>query len=324
MPRRLRLLAFALSISAAGVATGAGVETALALLSDQETIASTFGTAISFDTLAPNVERTVGSKTAPYLAGYIRQGGPYYVYANVTDGGSPASGVASVTADVSSITSGQTAVMLSSGAYSSEGVSYNFRSAALTANASLTHGAAGYSLTARDVAGNSRTASGYSMTVDNTAPAPSDVQTANAGATAGRAETGDTITFTFSEPIEPHSILAGWTGAATTVVVRLADGGAGGDTLTVWNAANTAALPLGSVNLKSNYTGAGASFTGSSMVRSGSAVTITLGAAGGDIKTATGQGANMVWTSSSSATDRAGNACVVANVTETGASDKEF
>ncbi len=74
------------------------------------------------------------------MAAYIRQGGPYYVYANVTDGGSPASGVASVTADVSSITSGQTAVMLSSGAYSSEGVSYDFRSAALTANASLTQG----------------------------------------------------------------------------------------------------------------------------------------------------------------------------------------
>ncbi len=77
------------------------------------------------------------------------------------------------------------------------------------------------------------------------------------------------------------------------------------------------------MNLKSNYTGAVASFTGSSMVRSGSAVTITLGAAGGDIKTAPAA-ANMVWTNSSSATDRAGNACVVANVTETGASDREF
>lgn len=40
-------------------------------------------------------------------AGYIKAGGTYYVYANVTDSGNPASGVASVKANVESITTGK-------------------------------------------------------------------------------------------------------------------------------------------------------------------------------------------------------------------------
>ena len=62
------------------------------------------------------------------------------------------------------------------------------------------------------------------MVVDNTAPTASTVQTANkAGGIAGRPEIGDTITFTFSEPIDPKSVLSGWTGAATSAVVRIGD-----------------------------------------------------------------------------------------------------
>ena len=43
-------------------------------------------------------------------------------------------------------------------------------------------------------------------------------------------------------------MLAGWTGHRTNVVVRIANKG-GGDRLTIRNAANTAQLPLGTVNL---------------------------------------------------------------------------
>ncbi len=52
-----------------------------------------------------------------------------------------------------------------------------------------------------------------SVTLDNTVPTASDIQTANNGSIVGRAETGDTITYTFSEAMDPSSILSGWTGA---------------------------------------------------------------------------------------------------------------
>ena len=82
------------------------------------------------------------------------------------------------------------------------------------------------------------------MTVDNTAPTASNVQAVNVASTVGQAELSDTITYTFSEPIDPQSILAGWTGASTNVVVRLNN--ANPDTVTIYNSANTTQLPLGS------------------------------------------------------------------------------
>ena len=52
--------------------------------------------------------------------------------------------------------------------------------------------------------------------MDNTAPTATDVQTTNVGGgTNGKAETGDTITFTYSETLDPYSILAGWNGSST-------------------------------------------------------------------------------------------------------------
>lgn len=117
------------------------------------------------------------------------------------------------------------------------------------------------------------------MTVDNTRPTGSNVQTANGGATVGRPELGDSVTLTFSEMIDPQSVLAGWTGAATNVVVRITNN-AGGDLLTIRNAANTAQLPLGSVNLIGIlYVAAnrdfGATGTASTMVQSGTSITTT-------------------------------------------------
>ena len=108
------------------------------------------------------------------------------------------------------------------------------------------------------------------------------MQTTNAG-TNGLAEQSDTLVLSFSEPVEPESILAGWSGAATNVVVRVNDNGllglpAGNDAVQVWNAANSAALPLGTVDLgRSDYVAGllggnvrfGASGTPSTMTMSG-------------------------------------------------------
>lgn len=281
------------------------------------------------DFRAPTASASVIGKSTGGASGYIKKGGTYYVYANVTDSGNPASGISTVTANVSSVTSGSTAVALSVGSFTAGGVTYNRRSAALTAGTGLANGSYGYSLTLTDVAGNSSTQSGFSVVVDNTGLTGSDVQTTNGGSTAGRAEAGDRVAFTYNEAVDPNSILSGWTGAATNVVVRLNNGsGSSNDTLTIYNAANAAQLPLGSVNLgRADYTGAnltfGASGTASTMVLSGATVTITLGTQSAAATTAAATGA-MVWTPSATVTDIAGNNASTTAVTESGTADREF
>jgi hypothetical protein len=278
------------------------------------------------DFRAPSSSATTIAKTTGGIDGFIKKGGTYYVYANVTDTGNPASGVSTVTANVSTITSGQTAVSLVAGSFSADGVSYNRRSAALTAGSTIAAGTLSYSLTLTDVAGNSRTESGLLVTVDNTAPTASDIQTTNGGAIAGRADSGDKITYSFSEAPDPASILAGWSGASTNVVVRFAN--ATNDRVTIFNSTNSTQLPLGSINLgRNDYVTAaitfGATGTASTMVLSGNQISITLGTQSAAAATAAATG-TMIWTPSAAVTDPAGNASTTATATETGAADKEF
>ncbi len=301
---------------------------AYAIFVQQRTVPSnSFSTAADWS--PPTTSASVIAKTAGGTAGYIKQGGTYYVYASVTDVGNPAAGVSTVTANVSSITTGQTAVSLTSGSYTIGGVTYNYRTGSLTANASLAANTYTYSITATDAGGRSATTSSWSVVVDNTAPSASDIQAVNkTGGIAGRAEIGDTITYTFSEPIDPNSILASWTGASTNIVLRLNDGGAGNDTVTIFNSANTSQLPLGSVSLaRTDYTTAnitfGASGTASTMVMSGNAITITLGTQSAAATTGGGN-STMVWTPSATATDRAANACSTTTRNEANPNDKEF
>ena len=281
------------------------------------------------DFRAPTASAATIGKSAGGATGYIKKGGTYYVYANVSDSGNPASGISTVTANVDAITSGSTAVALSAGSFTAGGVTYNRRSAALTAGTGLANGSYAYSLTLTDVAGNSSTESGFSVIVDNTGLTGSDVQTTNGGSTAGLAQAGDKVAFTYNEAVDPNSILSGWTGAATSVVVRLNNGsGSSNDTLTIYNAANAAQLPLGSVNLgRADYTSAnltfGASGTASTMVLSGATVTITLGTQSAAAITAGATGA-MTWTPSATVTDIAGNNASTTAVTESGAADREF
>jgi len=319
--RRATVLLFALFLMA--VAAG----TAYAIFSKQRTVPSNAFTTAA-DWSAPTTSSSVIAKTVGYTPGYIKQGGTYYVYANVTDVGNPPVGVSTVTTNVSTITTGSTAVSLVSGSYSVGGVSYNYRTASITANASLSAATYTYSITATDAGSRSATTNTWSVVVDNTVPTASDIQAVNGGSIVGRAEIGDTITYTFSEPIEPNSILAGWTGASTSVVLRLNDGGLGSDTVTIFNAANTAQLPLGSVSLaQTGYTSAnrtfGATGTASTMVMSGNAITITLGTQSGAATTASANG-TMVWTPSATATDRAGNAETTTTRNESNPNDKEF
>ncbi len=67
---------------------------------------------------APHVTRTVIAKTVGYLAGSIHQGGQFFVYAQIDDGGNPPAGVGTVTADVSAFSNGGGAVPMVAGAFS--------------------------------------------------------------------------------------------------------------------------------------------------------------------------------------------------------------
>lgn len=294
------------------------------------------------DFRAPQVTAVALGKASGGTSGFVKQGGGYFVYANVAaDTGNPASGTATVAADASNFTTGASAISLVAGSYSAGGVSYNYRSASQLANPSLAQGTKSFAVTATDKALNSAALAG-SATVDNTPPVAADAQTTNVG-TNGLAETGDSLVLSFSEPIEPASILAGWSGAATSVVVRINDNGLlglplGNDSVQIWNAANSTVLPLGAVDLgRSDYVAGllggnvrfGASGTPSTMTMSGSTVTIVLGtynatAIVDPARVTAGGNGTATWTPAAGPYDRAENAMSTAAATESGAADKEF
>jgi hypothetical protein len=139
----------------------------------------------------------------------------------------------------------------------------------------------------------------------------------------GRAEAGDTITYTFSEPIEPGSILSGWDGTATTVTVRLVQN-TSADRIQIRDSADANQLPFGTLSLgRTDYTTATRRFLSSTMVMTGSTITFTLGTPNGAVSTAAGNG-TMRWTPASTPYDWAANSCSTTARNESGAADREF
>ena len=180
---------------------------------------------------------------------------------------------------------------------------------------------------AMDGAGNNAASTVTNRKIDNTAPTAVTVATTNrTGGTQGKVEPGDSVTFTFSEPIAPATLLAGWDGTSTNVTVRFT-GSNGGDSFTVWDAANTTQLNFGGVVMgTNNYAGnPPPTFTASSMVQSGASVTITLGTL------ASGRAGNggttiMTWTPSApqAPTDLAGNPQTSATAASSSPAIKRF
>ena len=148
--------------------------------------------------------------------GFLRPSNTYRVYANVTDVGTPPSGVSTVTANVNNVTVGQTAVALAAGTWTVGGQTYNRRSNILTAGA-LGNGPQAFTVTATDVAANVTIANG-NVTIDNVVPAPSNISAS--GGIAGRPELNDVFTLTTNDTLDTFAILANWTGAATPVQLR--------------------------------------------------------------------------------------------------------
>jgi hypothetical protein len=281
----------------------------------------------------------VKSQTPGSSTGYIHQGGTYRVYATVSDTGNPASGTSTVTADVSAFSTGTTAAPLTAGSFTVGGQTYGYRSAVLTASSPVAAGAKSYTLALTDVAANGGTATGYSVVVDNTAPAANDVQTTNSG-TAGRPTAGDKMIYTYSEPIDPDTILSGWNGSSTSVEADVLDGGSGllglglgggNDVFTVSSAGGATTLPL-SVGLGTDdytygivlvlRTACDTPFHSSTMVMSASTITVTLGGSGGCPRTS-GAG-TMTYAPAAGPTDWAGNALPTTQRNETGGGDADF
>jgi spore coat-associated protein N len=267
------------------------------------------------DWVAPTAEASVIGKSQGGAAGYIKKGGTYYVYARVMDAGNPASGVASVKADVHSITSGQTSVSLVAGSYEVDGASYNYRSTQLTAGGSLGSGSKSYALDLTDKAGNEDEGSFAVMVL---APfSGSGFDTANvSGGTEGKAEKGDSVSFEFNNAPEANTIVSGWTGSGTKSVTVSIVSSSSNDLLSVSGAT------IGSVELKGDFTeSSSVTFSGSSMSLSGSTVTIVFGTSSGTAKTNTAK-SKPVWAPSASIADLAANACSTSGVT--GSNQKQF
>jgi hypothetical protein len=181
-------------------------------------------------------------------------------------------------------------------------------------------------MTATDTLGHTSTSATVTATLDNTAPAATNVQAANGG-TLGRIDAGDSVTFTWSEPMAPVSVLAGWNGASQAIQVRVTDAGLT-DTLDLYNAAGTTRLnvmsPAQALRLQADYVSVTANFN-ATMVMTGSTVTVTVGTQiNGTTRINVLTPATMIWSPSIAATDLAGNPAGAAAVNETGVVDRDF
>ncbi|UUY01758.1 hypothetical protein LRS13_13600 [Svornostia abyssi] len=294
-------------LTAIGVVSGtatAAVNAWAAFTSTTDNVGSSLAAAP--DWVAPALQSSVVQKAEGGLTGFIRQGGTYRVYADLTDSGNPASGTSAVTANLTALTTGASAAALTSGAWSADGTAYGWRSSILASDIPLASGVKTWTLTAADAAGNGSTSAAATVTVDNIAPSGADVQTVNvSGGTVGQPESGDRITFSFSEQIDPHAVQSGWSGSAAAVTVRFVDNGLN-DRVEIYNGANTAQLPLGTITTNQQFVTADRAFTTSTMAQSNTTVTITLGTPSG-ATIATNVGGIMSWSPSAALFDRAGN-----------------
>src|SRR4029079_889261 len=131
---------------------------------------------VTVDNTAPTVSAAVVSTSATSTPGFLKQGGTYNIYANSADGGA----INAVTANVSGLTAGQTAVALTACTSSCTvgGVTYGYKSASKTADATIAEGPASFTITSTDKAANATTAP-FSVTIDNTGAAVTQTTIAN-------------------------------------------------------------------------------------------------------------------------------------------------
>jgi hypothetical protein len=330
---RLALLVVVVSLGIL-VAGAAGTDAAFVVATGNP--ANTFST-IS-DWKPPVTSRATVVKSQGGIPGYVRAGGSYTVVASVTDDPSsnPPAGLGAVRSDVSTLTAGATALALPVAASTVGGQTYTHRSASSTVPAGKAAGSYTGTVTATDSAtpANTSAAFAFPVVVDNTAPTRTSAIIAN-GNVAGRIDAGDTITFLWSEIIDPESVLPGWNGSATDVTVQVVNKqGNTGDTVTVRNAANTADLTLGDITMRirdyvstTTLFGGPTNTTRSRMAWNPStgAVVVTLGPADtpATVTQSGTQTSNYQW-APVVVFDRAGNLSDTTTYTEPGAANRDW
>jgi hypothetical protein len=197
------------------------------------------------------------------------------------------------------------------------GTSYSF--SLTTALAQGTYTAV---VTQTDTSGNTGTSNANTFTVDTTAPTAADITATNkAGGTAGKIESGDTLTYTYSEAVTPASVWTGWDGSSTAVHIRFTS--AGNDTITMLTTGNVASINLGSVATNADYVTTTTTFNATmAMSSDGTSVIVTLSTPS-NVSASASVGRNMSWTPSASVKDLAGTAGSTTAYSETN-SDVDF
>ena len=255
-----RCLAAAFCTLALGVAALASGSTRAAFNSAAGNAASSYAAAPDF--AAPSVTRTrVADPT--YVPNYsVRQCRFYYAYAEVADTGNPASGVASVMANLTGLTAGVGADPLVAGSYSVAGVTYGYRGFPRLATAAP--GNYLYDLTSTDTVGNAGVETGLpAAVVANTAPVAAVFLTGLEQGVASSAAPGvfDSITGTgvsADAAVRRNGSYSLRVAPANAAAYATATLPSSGSTVVVRFAVRLGSLPAGTVNLFSATPGNGA------------------------------------------------------------------
>jgi hypothetical protein len=189
--------------------------------------------------------------------------------------------------------------------------------------------------TQADGAANTGTSAARTFTIDTTAPTRVSMTAVNGTGTPGRLDTGDVITFTYSEPMLAGSILPGWSGTSpANVRVRFFNGSPDSFTVLDNGLAANVRLDAGTTTNGGVTLGASANYvTGTvtfaaTMTRSadGRSFVVTLGTPDftSRISPTAVTAKNMTWAPKAGSTDLAGNALAsIATWTETDV-DRDF
>ena len=314
------------------------------------------GFSVNVDNTAPGASGVI-LKGEGGKASFIRQGSltygarasSYRISANATDTGTTPAGVQSIEADVANVTTGETAVALPADAHTADGTTYALRSASLTPNTTLAEGSKTWTLKPTDGAGNAPATppAGTAVTVDNVSPIPDAIATTSGGgASAGVPAANDTLQITTvkqgapttGDPLDPDTIVAGWTAAASFSGTATMTGA---ESLTFKDDKNTAPTAddvlssLGPVTNSKDYVDGDLTFgPPGSAARSTLALnftsgllTMTLGTRTGTPRTATAATSTLTWTPGTGLWDRAGNplaGLTGGTYTETGTADRDW
>ncbi len=181
---------------------------------------------------------------------------------------------------------------------------------------------------ATDVAGNASYSVVTDRRIENANPYALDVQTADGGGTPGVIQAQDTMTLTYSETMDPASIIAGWNGVGERdIYVRMSHHNQG-DRLLFYNSTNTALIPLAAspgVVLEADYLSNSATWT-AKLTTTGAAFVVRLvSMTAGSVNGSAPAGAIMNWSPSTAAKDLAGKANTNVVRNESGSpADAEF